>query len=226
MKFDHIDPNLYEQVESELLAGEELLWIGQPNRLRMLVKNPLQAGAGLITGLVLAAFFAGVFVFVSETGGNDSSLPWILAAVLLMSLVSLLSSPVRNYLKAGRTIYAITDRRALIISGILSQSVQSYGKNDIQFIERKKHGGNTGDIIFDREHHTRERMYGGPSSYSVPVGFLSIPNVREVEALMLETFRSGAGFDKPKRSRLEDEYTDEEVYEYEDLDANEDRLQS
>ena len=36
MKFDQIDPNLYEQVESELLAGEELLWIGQPNRLRML----------------------------------------------------------------------------------------------------------------------------------------------------------------------------------------------
>ncbi len=41
VKFDHIDPNLSEQVEAELLAGEELLWVGQPNQLRMMIQNPL-----------------------------------------------------------------------------------------------------------------------------------------------------------------------------------------
>jgi hypothetical protein len=136
-----------------------------------------------------------------------------LAIIILLAVGFALTPLIRNTLKMG-SIYAVTDRRALIIAG---KSVQSYGEKDIQFIERRMRGENTGDIIFKREPHSHMGYYGGSVLASRAgtndIGFFGIRNVREVEALMLETFRPDQVYAKRKHSEMdEDFFEDDDVY--------------
>jgi hypothetical protein len=130
-----------------------------------------------------------------------------------------------NQVTARRTVYAVTDRRALVISGLLSRSVQSYGAGDIEFIKRTMRGDDVGDLIFRYEIRRGAASYGGTvvgvQSDSVPVGFFAIPHVREVEALMLETFKPDAYGEKSKHHEVGEEPPDEVV----DTDTYTDRLQ-
>ena len=117
----------------------------------------------------------------------------MIAIVVLLVVVGMiaLGIPLLRSWMGKQTIYAITDRRVLTISGDV---VRSDGEQDIEFIERKMHRDGTGDIIFRREAHTSTGYYGGsvfaPQTRTTNVGLFGIPDPHEVEELMLEVFRS------------------------------------
>ena len=137
------------------------------------------------------------------------------ALVLVLTLVAVLIPAIMRMRNAKNVVYAITDRRLLMISG---NSVQSYGERDIQFIERKMHKDGIGDITFRRETQTWGwgRGYGGsmfaPQSRLTAVGFFGIENPREVEALMLETFRP----DGAAKHKHDDNWDENDEYFYDD----------
>lgn len=176
MKSDSISSEIHQRIDSELLLGEDLLWAARPGRRALLSVG----GLSMISTVVMGLLMLGVFftVFSSFRGA---------------SVFTALSK------HGPGTIYTITDRRVLMLSG---RSVRSYGPNDIELVERRMHG-ERGDVIFRYETRIR-RSQNRTRSYEEPVGFFDIEHPREVEALMLETFR-GAGtddpfFDKPKHS--------------------------
>src|SRR5690606_16289736 len=123
----------------------------------------------------------------------------VFSLILLIALATVIAPFLSGFLTARRTIYAVTDRRVLIVSG---KSVKSYGENDIEFVERTMQRGNTGDLIFRHEQRAVPVFYGNGlysrREVAIPVGFFGIENVREVEALLLETFRAAADYAKPK----------------------------
>ena len=167
------------EIDAELQPGETLLWAGKPLASHMALQNR----QALVTGvLALAA------VYVVLTGVAAASIfnffifgcgfTW-LAALFMLLPVYYFARPVSDYLAAGRTIYAVTNRRALIIKPRFGgRTVQSY--NRIQQIERRELSGGKGDLIFASEPQpARSRTKASK------VGFFGITNPRAVEQLML-----------------------------------------
>ncbi len=211
MKPDDLNQQMADEVEAELLAQERLLWIGQPVPGRMLLRSSRSSAAALLGALIALALTGGLFFVLTATrAGAVSRSPMmggIFALIMLVGLVAVLGPMIMNALTARRTVYTVTDRRALVIAGLLSRSVQSYGPDDIEFIKRTMRGGDVGDLVFRYETRRGAASFGGTvvgmQSDSVPVGFFAIRHAREVEALMLETFKPDAYREKPKRREVE-----------------------
>ncbi|MFN8373236.1 MAG: hypothetical protein U0694_10225 [Anaerolineae bacterium] len=149
---------------------------------------------------------------------NSTNL-WVIGMIMLLFLGVAGASVLQNMRLNRHTVYVVTDQRVLIIG---NRAVQSYGENDIDFIERQMRSNGKGDIIFKRVPRTRSAYYGngmyGSRLYDEPIGFFGIDNPREVEALMLQTFRARGDnrrLEKPKRQALES--ADAPLYADDDL---------
>jgi hypothetical protein len=224
------------RVESELLAGEELLWVGRPAHVG-LGSVPINGAVVAIAlvfilGLSAALFMApaGVTTVMGEAviaqeavqvipqGGEiitreiASASPMAtgaaFAALIPLFLILVVFAAVMLPLYRRRqTVYAVTDRRALIMEGTRTRS---FGANDIEFIERRMARNGTGDVIFATQIKDRYAGNSGRRIVSEPVGFLGIERPQQVEALMLGVFRGMGGKlkndlldDKPKNDDLD-----------------------
>lgn len=208
------DEAIASQVEMELVEGETLLWADKPDPMAVaLSRRYLWEGAiGLLWLAIVTFIFNGFGMFSmfgsgfggfgmsgGLTSGIFSLFPLIFYGIGLWQV----SSPLRAYLGALRTTYAVTSNRALIMGGLFSNSTKSYGPHQMEFIEMTMNGNGTGNIIFDREMRTssyRNRSgFRRTRQYTVDVGFFGVHNPREVEALMLREFTQiGSGREKPK----------------------------
>lgn len=225
MKRHAVPRSLLERVEAELLAGEDLLWVGQPGAAAPANGVwPSRPGAMLVIMGVMAALVAGMLVMLLSRGLAlvlRAPQPFIVFGIITLAAVLVSAVPlVRRWLNPT-IAYAITDRRALILT---TRSVQSYSAKDMQFIERRMRAGDRGDLIFQRETRTGPGYVGNglyaPRWDKTLVGFFDIPHVREVEALMLETFQ-GSGVGKPKRT-----FSGEVIYDDEGWPADEDEAEA
>src|SRR5262249_45320795 len=99
------------------------------------------------------------------------------------------TAPIWAYQKALRTVYAITDKRLLIIINGRSQTVQSYDEHNIRDIQRREFADGSGDVVFARQ--TRNSTNNnGSTTYSVTnVGFFGVRDVRAVEKLIRDIAR-------------------------------------
>lgn len=193
MKKDNIPPQIYERVENELLAGEDLLWVGLPGSRLKLQGVPQRARAAAVT-LFTVCIGTGVTLLLARTG------PRVLPLMALLMVLGLLIAFLvwqLNRLSRG-TIYAVTDRRVLILHP--GGRARSYGPQDLRGIERREKPDGSGDLIFNP---------GSESTIEAPVGFFGIEHVRQVEALLLETFRPGPDEAKSKHNPLYDDDSDE-----------------
>jgi hypothetical protein len=207
MKRDTIPHQILDRVDEELLAGEELLWAGRPSGLSsgtVMGGTPMMAGISLMVIIGLLMAFGGAAL---ARGAGASA--WVLFLILIVAVMVAFAPILKSILRNRSTVYAVTDRRALIIG---ENSVQSYGPRDIEFIERRMHSGGRGDILFAREVHSSGAAMWGPGGFSrraieTSVGFFGIEDARAVEALMLEVFRPVEvyGGEKPKRDEAEAE---------------------
>lgn len=103
----------------------------------------------------------------------------------------MLSSPYRMWRKAQKTVYALTDERAVILTATWPRgvSVRSITPEDLSPRERTWNSDGSGSLFFSR---LTQRHGGGvgPGSYEeVRVGFEHIADVRDVEALIEKTYR-------------------------------------
>lgn len=182
--------------EAELRRGEHLLWVGQPSPVRLAMQKlpTLLFGILWTAAIIFMSNMVGWSFSSSGNFGSFSMIFTVLLGIFFLIGVGMLVSPLWNYFKATRTIYAVTDQRAMIIEQLLSTSVKSYSDDDIQFIERRTSIGDTGDVIFARETRTRRsRSSSGFSrtrTYNVDIGFFGIPEPREVEQILLDNFRT------------------------------------
>lgn len=171
-------------IDAELQHGEQVLWVGRPTPLRILLQN----GEALVTGVLAVAALL-VLLFAFPVTGILSffffgcGFPWVFLFFFLLPFYYF-ARPVSEYLSAERTVYAVTNRRVLIIKPKLrGKVVKSY--NRVAQVERRDLSGGSGDLIFGSETEAR-----GRSSHRLKtrkIGFFGIANVREVERLLLET---------------------------------------
>jgi len=109
---------------------------------------------------------------------NGYGIPFVLIGF------GMLSAPFWMRRSAKRTIYTITDLRAIIVQGTFSaHTVTSYYPADILHLSRKQRANGTGDLCF---------CFRGKSENesSSEQGFMNIRNVKEVERLLQELKRT------------------------------------
>ncbi len=170
-------------VESELEPGEQVTWIGQPVAGRYARVAWVMMAFG-IAWLIFLYFLVGKIG--SMGSGTKLSLPMVFEVLLNVIPLPLglvmISSPYWVRRRAKRIVYALTDRRAIIFtprffSGV---SVRSFMPSGLMDITRTEHGDRTGDVVFTRDVSSNGE---GATTYT-KVGFLSVPEVRQVERLV------------------------------------------
>ncbi len=180
-------------IQRELDPDEGLLWFGSPLPARVAA----QEKSTRIVGIIGAAFIVFWLCVVGFIGCGSSAVgaPAIFSLVPIVmflfgvaGLVFVLrfaGAPARAAAQAQNTIYAVTDKRLIVL--ISGQSARSYGPRDIERVERRDTPDGRGDVIFARERSLSTSHHDGhphTQQWSKDLGFFGIENPREVERLI------------------------------------------
>lgn len=149
-----------------LEPDETVLWHGQP----LALKRVLRSRGILLSGVV---WLGGIALLALVRGPG---LVWPLAAVGIAFMVQV----VAEVTKAWNTHYAITDRQAMVVTGVTGHEVRRFrGKQIGERILRVSASDGTGDVIF------RTEVAGpAPRMKRFDVGFLGIADAARVDALL------------------------------------------
>lgn len=140
-----------QMVERELRDGEDLLWVGKP--------KPKWFRNGTLGQFLFAipwTCFAVFWVFsAAQIGGGFGGGNWIgfvfplFGVPFILIGLGLLSAPFWDLLLQKRTVYAMTNQRAFVFSGIRSVKIETYEREDLTGSSRTMHSNGTGDVVTD-----------------------------------------------------------------------------
>jgi hypothetical protein len=94
--------------------------------------------------------------------------------------IGLFSAPFFTHRNSLKTVYAITNRRAITFSGGWSTTIRSYAPDKLRDVYRKEKRDGTGDvIIFTRAWHGSDG-----DKQTEELGFLRVENPKELEHML------------------------------------------
>lgn len=180
-----LPPEQRALIESELQPGETITWAGQPKpRAFTLQTIPI-----FVFAIPWTAF--AVFWIVMASGATTKhpvkgpgiffplfGLPFVLVGL------GMLSAPLWMRRLARRTVYLITNRRAIVFQRGFSVTTRSYTPDQMQSLSKRVRADGSGDIMFISAFPVGAVNVSNPML--VQNGFFSIPNVKEVESLLLK----------------------------------------
>lgn len=175
------------RAQSELQTGENLVWTGTP--------DPRRAA---ITSLPAALFgipFAGFALFWMNTAYRGTqhlsrahnSFTSAFAVFPLFGIpffligAGIVLAPVWVYLKGRNGVYAVTNRRVMIITGKTTRAVQSITASDIVEVNHRERPDGSGDVMIRTNAVTRTNNM----TSQVTVGLFGVPNVKHVAELVM-----------------------------------------
>ena len=171
---------LQRLIDSELQRDERVTWSAQPLPGRL----SRTAWPIVLFGIPWTAF-AVFWVAMASRGmhGARSSdgfslfFPLFGVPFVLVGL-GMLTSPFWLRRQAGRTVYVLTNQRAIILSrGWFGKiSVRSFAPEGLSDLRRNQYADGSGDLIFTQD----LRRNNNGNSY-VAVGFLGVADVKSVE---------------------------------------------
>lgn len=195
-----MNPQLQSVLRNELQAHEQLLWSAQPNARQSAfgANSGCAAFFGLIwTGFILlwmGGWLAGSWAMGDGLFGIGFGLLGLaFGSIFLLVGLALMSSPYWAYRAARRTVYAITERRILVIEAKRTKSVSSYYDVRAADIKRTERPNGTGSLVFNQE----EYKDSDGDKQIRKVEFKDIADVRGVEQLVLQTFCQAHPTDAP-----------------------------
>jgi hypothetical protein len=186
--------SLRETIDRELDHAERVEWSGQPKPMRLAWQS---------LPIVLFAIPWTAFAVFWTCGAADFKIPDFDSAFDLFPLfglpfvlvgLGLLSTPFWLIRKARRTVYVVTDQRAIIIEARRTVSVRSFGPADLKGFQRKERRDGSGDITFGHPIRSSSDADCSPTQ----AGFLGIRDVRHVEELLRRLADQGpSGEERP-----------------------------
>jgi hypothetical protein len=188
--------DLRRTIEPQLRPGERLIWIGQPDPVlfSLEVERAYLSLFGLVAVVVVVALWA-----TSHLSYPRSALIAVILMVSPFVAYLLIAAPWRYRTRVLQSIYAITDRRALVYRGVgwsllwlevlpeLQDTLWSFDPPQIRARRRiPRYNGRT-DLVFDGERHYHFTGRGSIRDW-VQVGFLGLGNIDEADRLLDEQF--------------------------------------
>ncbi|MEG3438851.1 hypothetical protein V0288_17115 [Pannus brasiliensis CCIBt3594] len=188
--------NLRENLEKELEPGESIEWIEQPIARFFIRSTVITALAGVFALGFISFWLYGWLEMTTLRGARttDPMSNWVRNSGefvgifgILIAIVPL-SVPILHWLEMRGTIYAITNRRAILLKPGFPRVVQSFFPRESVMIERRDNVDGSGDLIvfthrskdFDNDTITRE------------FGFKYLRNPREFEKMLRQIDRYGS----------------------------------
>ena len=169
-----VSPQMQAYLDTQIEADEQVLWAGTTNvfgRMKRLIPF-------VILCLFMMFFCSGLFFLMD----NPSRLLLALLSLLTWAAIpAVVAWGQSNHLR--RTLYAITDRRVLIMSVGKPRRTESYPPEKLEFIRPAPKKEGRGDIFF-----TVLRGKGRHRHMRFNHGFLDIAEVEQVADLMRRTF--------------------------------------
>jgi hypothetical protein len=170
------------RAQQEMEPGERLRWVGRP--------HPWALARERLAALTVTPVLLGLGTFVIHVGASQplpvdqAMLTMVIygfgGLALLLGLV-VFSGPVLAFLLARRTVYAISDRRLLTISG---ERVNAYGPGDIRAIMvTNERADGSADIVFGQDIR-RYWIRGARFAEVNRLGFFGIPDPDHVRELI------------------------------------------
>jgi hypothetical protein len=196
-------------VKTKALTGldpsEKVVWIGQPVGKLLVIRSLGYAGVGAMLAavalfwLVLSLAPPKPVVAAGQKAPAAAAHPanplanGLMPAGLLLLSIGLAAVPfIRGY-NGGRSLYAITNRRALVYKhGLFGPTRESYPPLEVSKMQRSDAWlqKGCGDLIFRTVHVVSTSRTSTGLKQSVKTtqyGFLAIRNVRDVEKILRET---------------------------------------
>ena len=172
----HVLPELHAAIERELEPSERIAWIAMP-KPRLLTLGTVSGSiiGGLCTAMVLPVFFNG-FPPASQTASGVVAGVLAVGLFLLMGL-SLLLMPLWAYRRARRTVYAITDRRVIIITTGRATTIRSFWPDQLHRTSCVERRSDVGDVVLSR----LVTRFSDGTVFTDDVGLYNIHNPRAVE---------------------------------------------
>ncbi len=175
-------------VSSELQAGERLLWTGRPRQGVHLRSQD----AFLVPFSFLWGGFAVFWEFSVIKSGAPIffqlwGIPFVLVGLYITFGRFIVDAKQRN-----NTVYAVTDRRILVVTGLLSRAVKSVSLRTLAEVSLSEGKAGTGTITFGAPPGIGTWLAGSswPSAGQMgPHSFQLIPNVRVVHSIILRAQR-------------------------------------
>ncbi|MEZ6139074.1 MAG: hypothetical protein R3B84_00750 [Zavarzinella sp.] len=160
--WNRLPERMRNRLKHHLNENERLLWFAQPNERRMarralpglIIKNifPLFVGSGFLSAGLL-------WEFVNPNVPASKWIWWIAWTAYVVSAISIFSRYYIIYHRAMRTIYAITDQRALEYCATFISRVQSFQWSEIEFGSVHSWTDGSGEIRLEpRLIHRKRRL--------------------------------------------------------------------
>jgi hypothetical protein len=178
-----IPRDLQDEVERQLEPGERIVWMEQPIPRFF---TP-QSTATFLFGIPFTAF-ALFWIYTAASGFRRSDpskapsgafplfgVPFILIGIALML------SPLWARRKAFKTVYVITDRRAITFDGGWTTTIRSYAPDQLKGLYRKERKDGTGDVVLGQ---VLSNVSRGGQQQMMDVGFLRVRDVRKTEQML------------------------------------------
>jgi hypothetical protein len=167
--------NTPDEVAREMRAGEKTQWVGYPIPKKFAIKEGIPSFVFGIPWTAFVVFWESLAIKSGSVFMTLWGVPFIVVGLYL------LTSPFWEYLRARRTIYVVSNKRLIILNGLLRPSRRSFAPPDIGSVEVVADHDGVGSIVF-----ARERESDGEGGWNVKkIGFMAIPHVREVEEHIL-----------------------------------------
>jgi len=152
MKFTtRIPGDLKEKVDRELESGERISWIDMPRPAFFTPRSKAMFFFAIPWTLFAVFWICGAAGFKVPDFKEGSGLFPLFGLPFLFIGIGMLMSPLFAYYKSLKTVYAITNLRALTFEGGRSETVRSYPPLKLLNVYRKENRDGTGDVIISFE---------------------------------------------------------------------------
>ncbi|MBE9029322.1 hypothetical protein IQ266_06040 [filamentous cyanobacterium LEGE 11480] len=176
----HLSADLRRRIEQELQPGEPIAWLGQPIP-RWMTLDSIIFVLFAIPWTTFALFWMwAAFGMQMPDLANGIKPNYIIALFgipfVLIGLF-MLSSPIWKRRTLRRTVYLVTDRRAIIIRGGFYITIRSYAPEQLQDVYRRERRSDIGDVII-----AQRQIRNSNNSYRTElIGFLGIADAHGAE---------------------------------------------
>jgi hypothetical protein len=182
-----ISKSLLDKVNQALQDGEKLLWTGQPDPGVMVRKQSPAILACVFITLAMVPLSLQLFFKHFEQG--ELVVKAVAVAIVLVPLFCLYCVKFWSEVATSETVYAITDKRALIFE---PNKVVEY--NVITSLDITTDGAGKADLVFEKL-----QLQGRHGYYNKPMGFMGINDSDEVERVLLKIFEPARVRHNPAR---------------------------
>jgi hypothetical protein len=177
-----IPPRLQEIISRELDRDEKVVWSAMP-KPRYFSGPALGAFLFAIPWTAFSVFWiAGAAGFKIPQFNKGEDLFPLFGIPFFLIGIGMLSAPFWAYRNSLKTVYVITNRRAITIDGGMSYTIRSYTPEKLTDTFRREHKDGTGDVIITR--NTWKDSDGDKQMQEL--GFLRVPNAKSVESMLKE----------------------------------------